>query len=126
MSWPRKRLKYHRKYGIFTKSPPPKFSTCPLDTFGPFLVWDGQKFINDHYFELNCAIDRIDTVEDCCENIRVASSYVNSLAMKYQKDKLGLYKAIGKMNNQLVYEKVDAFGQNYLYTWLNTNRDLKW
>ena len=62
MSWPRKRLKYHRKYGIFTKSPPPKFSTCPLDTFGPFLVWDGQKFIKDHYFELNCAIDRIDTV----------------------------------------------------------------
>lgn len=71
-------------------------------------------------------IDRIDTVEDCCENIRVASSYVNSLAMKYQKEKLGIYKAIGKMNNQLVYEKLDNFGQNYLYTWLNINRDLKW
>ena len=46
--------------------------------------------------------------------------------MKYQKEKLGIYKAIGKMNNQLVYEKLDNFGQNYLYTWLNINRDLKW
>ena len=65
-------------------------------------------------------------IEGCCENIRVASSYVNSLAMKHQKAKLGLYKAIGKMNDRLVYEKLDEFGQNYLYTWLNPNRDLKW
>ena len=74
MSWSRKRLKYHRKYGIFTKTPPPKFSTCPLDTFGPFLVWDGQKFIIDHYFELNCAIGKKPALKNkistifCCKN----------------------------------------------------------
>ena len=67
MSWPRRitveKLKY-KKYGIFTKLPPPRIhkSTCPLDTTGPFLVWNGHELVRDRTINVDCSIERIDTV----------------------------------------------------------------
>ena len=64
VSWPRKVTKKKRKYqkyGIFSRPPPPIFkrSMCPLETTGPFSVWDGFGFITDLSFDIHCSIERI-------------------------------------------------------------------
>ena len=83
-----------------------------------YYFWCGRKPI----FPLD--IDSV--IEGCCEEIRIASSNVRSISMNQHKSKLGIYNAIGKMNDRLVYEKSNLNDVNYIYTWLNLNGDLKW
>ena len=64
VSWPRKvtkKKRKHQKYGIFSRPPPPIFkrSMCPLETTGPFSVWDGFGFVTDLSFDIHCSIERI-------------------------------------------------------------------
>jgi hypothetical protein len=99
-------------------------SMCPLDVArptnshrSPFKVWDGYQFLHDTTFGIECSIERMEAVEGCCETVRVASSYTASLAMQHQKARMGLYKAVGKMNERLVYQQLDSLG--YIYSWLN-------
>ena len=51
----------------------------------------------------------------CCRNIRVASSHIQSMALQNYGDKLGLYNAVGHMNQRLVYQQIT--GTNVAYTW---------
>ena len=58
-----KKKRKYQKYGIFSRPPPPIFkrSMCPLETTGPFSVWDGFGFITDLSFDIHCSIERIGT-----------------------------------------------------------------
>ncbi len=106
-----------------------KLSLCPLDTnMKLFSVWDGYGFIKDETVRMHCTVDRIDTVlEGCCETIRVASSRVDSVSMQSQRNRMGTYKAVGKMNNMLVYEQINPRSQvNYAYTWQDKLGLIRW
>ena len=98
-SWPKKAnliLKKSEKANFFSIFLPTRFqqptkvkrkfqkeSFCPVDTgihSKRFEVWDGYQFVKDNSMSVECTIEKVDTIiEGCCETIRVASSYSNSM-----------------------------------------------
>lgn len=102
-------------------------SDCPLDgDTNRFQVWDGYRFVNDATLQIECSVEKIDTVEGCCETIRVASAISNSVSMQTQRSKMGVYKAVGRMNGFLVYHQVNPSTSNYVYTWQDKQGVLRW
>jgi hypothetical protein len=109
-SWPKrdnKILKKSEKANFFSIFLPARFqqqptkvkrkihkeSFCPLEEgihIKRFEVWDGYQFIKDNSMSVECTIEKVDTIiEGCCETIRVASSYSNSISMQSQRHKMG-------------------------------------
>ena len=66
----------------------------------------------------------LQTTQGCCETIRVASSYTNSISMQSQRYKMGVYKTIGKMNGNLVYEQ--QVNRNYAFAWKDKQGLIQW
>jgi len=60
--------------------------------------------------------------------VRFASANKDSLAMEYQRRRLGLYKAIGTMNGRLVYEKQGNPNDetNFIYFWKKDSEKELW
>ena len=60
--------------------------------------------------------------------VRLASSYVGSLAMKHQRPRLGIYQAFGRMNSRLVYKQSTPSLDGHIYYWQNPLdlNDRKW
>ena len=108
-SWPKKAnliFKKSEKANFFSIFLPTRFqqptkvkrkfqkeSFCPVDTGihnKRFEVWDGYQFVKDNSMSVECTIEKVDTIiEGCCETIRVASSYSNSISMQSQRHKMG-------------------------------------
>lgn len=109
-----------------------KESFCPVETgihSKRFEVWDGYQFVKDNSMSVECTIEKVDTIiEGCCESIRVASSYSNSISMQSQRHKMGVYKTVGKMNGQLVYKQLNrkATDVNYVFSWHNKQELIQW
>ena len=131
-SWPQKKTRtYFPRKSIFQWSFKPRKeyrveSQCPLDTTEQFKVWNGYTFLHDETMQLVCKIDQLSRMEigGCCKQIRIASSNVHSLAMQHGPDKLGQYRAVGRMNQRLVYQQIS--GSNLAYSWQDKQGLLRW